>query len=106
MTAKLLSFAVPDTLSQRATLAEIREQLADIGEPPACIDFVLQTMGQIIEARGLCQKTKIQPIAEHEISASIRMIREVESRLTAISASLMSELVIAYTQIWHLEGGE
>lgn len=105
MTAKLFSFAVPDTLSQRATLAGIREHLVDLGESPACIDFVLQTMGLIIDHSGLGKATRLDAKDEAEYAESIPLLRDQERFYSDVSGSLIAELVNAYAQIWHLENG-
>lgn len=104
-TDNVIQFAIPDTLSQRAVLAQIREHLVDLGESPACIDFVLQTMGLIIDHSGMGKATRLDAKDEAEYAESIPLLRDQERFYSGVSGSLIAELVNAYTQIWHLENG-
>lgn len=104
-TAKIFEFRLPDTSSSAAVLAGIRNSLEGDNESAECVSYVLYAIDLIIEASGVGKQLTPTALGEAEYVEAVPLVRDVEHWYRQVSGSLIAELVIAHTRIWHLENG-
>jgi len=106
MSAKIFNFEMPNRAGRQANMAAIREHLIQMGRSPDCVDFVVERVGTIFDYYD-CGKTLSVARLDGDGAGQVeRIALEIEGQIKPMMAGLISELVIAYTLIWELEGGE
>lgn len=106
MSAKIFTFEIPNRAGKQAHMTVVRDHLIQMGRSHDCADFVVERVGTIFDYYE-CGKPLLvaRPDGEDQVLAE-RITLELEEQISPMMSGLISELVIAYTLIWELEGGE
>jgi len=106
MSAKIFNFEIPNRAGRQENMAAVRDHLIQMGRSQDCADFVVERVGTIFDYYE-CGKALSVARQEGDTSGQVERIAiEIEGQIKPMMAGLISELVIAYTLIWELEGGE
>lgn len=106
MSAKIFTFEIQNRAGKQANMTVVRDHLIQMGRSQDCADFVVERVGAIFDYYECGKPLSVARLDGEDHARAERIALELEEQISPMMSGLISELVIAYTLIWELEGGE